>query len=66
MLITDADDLNHAILYCLIKLSIVAGLFFTVLIWLFQPIVIENPGIAVYHSSGYAGPVPFFTVTFDD
>jgi hypothetical protein len=48
MLITDGDDLNYPILYCLIKLSLFTGAFFAFLIWLFQPTIIENPGVAAY------------------
>ena len=36
-------------MYCLITLSLFAGGFFGFLIWLFQPIIIENPGVAAYH-----------------
>src|SRR5712671_7982128 len=49
MLISDGDDLNYPILYYLIKLLVFAGAFFAFLIWLFQPIIIENPGVAAYH-----------------
>ena len=51
MLISDGDDLNYPILYYLIKLLLFlfAGAFFAFLIWLFQPIIIENPGVAAYH-----------------
>jgi hypothetical protein len=45
---TEVDDLNYPILYCLVKLSLFAGAFFAFLIWLFQPIIIENPGVAAY------------------
>ena len=48
MPISDGEDLNYPILYYLIKLSLFAGAFFVFLIWLFQPIVIENPGVAAY------------------
>jgi len=45
---TDVDDLNYPIMYCLITLSLFAGGFFGFLIWLFQPVIIENPGVAAY------------------
>jgi len=45
---TDVDHKNYLILYCLIKLSFAAAVFFAFLIWLFHPIVLENPGIAAY------------------
>ena len=45
---TEGDDLNYPIMYCLVKLSLFAGAFFAFLIWLFQPIIIENPGVAAY------------------
>ena len=48
MPIADGEDLNYPMLYYLIKLSLFAGAFFVFLIWLFQPIVIENPGVAAY------------------
>ena len=45
---TEVDDLNYPIMYCLVTLSLFAGTFFAFLIWLFQPIIIENPGVAAY------------------
>jgi len=35
-------------MYWLINLSLIAGTFFAFLIWLFQPIVLENPGLSAY------------------
>jgi hypothetical protein len=49
MLISDGDDLNYPVMYCLVMLSLFVGTFFAFLIWLFQPIIIENPGVAAYH-----------------
>src|SRR5882724_6611647 len=45
---TEVDDLNYPIMYYLVKLSLFACTFFAFLIWLFQPIIIENPGVAAY------------------
>jgi len=50
MLMSDGDDLNYPIMYYLIMLSLFVSTFFSFLIWLFQPIVIENPGVAAYHA----------------
>ena len=45
---THVGDLPHLLMYMLIKLSLFAAAFFAFLFWLFQPIVIENPGVAAY------------------
>src|SRR5262245_18783697 len=35
-------------MYSLIKLALFASAFFAFLIWLYRPIVLENPGVAAY------------------
>ena len=42
------DDWTYPVMYSLIKLSLFAAAFFVFLIWLYQPNVIENPGVAAY------------------
>ena len=42
------DDWSYLVLYMLIKLSLFAAAFFGFLFWLYQPNVIENPGVAAY------------------
>ena len=41
-------DPNFPLALCLINLSLFAAAFFAFLGWLYQPNVIENPGIAAY------------------
>src|SRR5436190_13384076 len=45
---TQEDDFTYPLLYILIKLSLIAAGFFAFLFWLYQPIIIENPGVAAY------------------
>src|SRR6266478_9507515 len=42
------DDWTYLVMYTLIKLSLFAAAFFVFLFWLYQPNVIENPGVAAY------------------
>ena len=42
------DDWTYPVMNVLIKLSLFAALFFGFLFWLYQPNVIENPGVAAY------------------
>src|SRR5712672_1584368 len=45
---TEIDHSNSMIMYWLINLSLIAGTFFAFLLWLFQPLVLENPGLSAY------------------
>jgi hypothetical protein len=42
------DDWTYLVMYTLIKLSLFAASFFVFLVWLYQPNVIENPGVGAY------------------
>src|SRR6267142_2385234 len=42
------DDWTYPVMYSLIKLWLFAAGFFVFLFWLYQPNVIENPGVAAY------------------
>jgi len=42
------DDWTYPAMYMAIKLSLFAAAFFGFLFWLYQPNVIENPGVAAY------------------
>ena len=45
---TQVDDWTYPVMYSLIKLSLSAAVFFAFLIWLYQPRVLENPGVAAF------------------
>src|SRR3954470_1897561 len=42
------DDWTYPAMYMAIKLSLFAAAFFGFVFWLYQPNVIENPGVAAY------------------
>jgi len=42
------DDWAYPVMYSLIKLSLFTAAFFAFLFWLYQPTVLENPGIAAF------------------
>jgi hypothetical protein len=53
------DDTTAPMLLYLVQLGMISGGFFFFLMWLFEPKVIENPGIAVYrHPSSQMVPLP--------
>jgi len=45
---TQVNDWTYPVMYSLIKLSLFAAAFFTFLFWLYQPNVLENPGVAAF------------------
>ncbi len=52
------DDWTYPVMYILIKMSLFAAAFFVFLFWLYQPNVIENPGLAAYQSPPATRLVP--------
>jgi hypothetical protein len=42
------DDCTFLVMFIMIKLSLFAAGFFVFLFWLYQPNIIENPGVAAY------------------
>jgi hypothetical protein len=58
MLVTEVEDPSYPVLFCLLKLSLFAGAFFALLIWLFQPLVLKILESAAYQPPPATGLLP--------